>query len=313
MRGKTVFIAGGSAGLGKEIAKQLAAQGADITIFARGQGQLDEAKKEILAERIYLAQTVHAVSIDLGDASKVQDAFKSQDRLPDVLYCVAGGTTHGFFTDLDARDLESCMKKNYFTAAYTAQSILRLWTEDDKAAKTTSQRLRQIIFITSAAAFLGVPGYAAYTASKCAVRALADTLRMEVLRHPDKVSTYTVHCAFPSTFITEAFVEEQKMKPELTKRIEGTLAPIEELEKQYPSATRVAEGIIAGVSRGDFAICDDSPDTSYLFASMIGPSPKRGLGVVDTFLAAYAGWFITPRWRRGWEKMCKREALRARL
>ena len=55
------------------------------------------------------------------------------------------------------------MRNNYFTSAYAAQSILKIWTEDDITAETSSPRHRQIVFINSAAAFLGMPGYAAYT------------------------------------------------------------------------------------------------------------------------------------------------------
>ncbi len=55
------------------------------------------------------------------------------------------------------------MRNNYFTAAYATQSMLKLWTEDDRTTETSSLRLRQIVFINSAAAFLGLPGYAAYT------------------------------------------------------------------------------------------------------------------------------------------------------
>ena len=55
------------------------------------------------------------------------------------------------------------MRNNYFTAAYAAQSMLKMWTEDAEKAEIASPRLRQIVFINSAAAFLGMPGYAAYT------------------------------------------------------------------------------------------------------------------------------------------------------
>ena len=97
---------------------------------------------------------------------QLDGVFRSQARLPDVLYCVAGGTSTelGFITDIDVGDLESCMRNNYFTAAYAAQSILKMWTEDDaQTAQTSSPKLRQIVFINSAAAFLGMPGYVAYT------------------------------------------------------------------------------------------------------------------------------------------------------
>lgn len=44
--------------------------------------------------------------------------------------------------------------------------MLEIWTEDDERVTTTlgpRPRLRQIIFINSAAAFLGSPGSIAYT------------------------------------------------------------------------------------------------------------------------------------------------------
>lgn len=222
------------------------------------------------------------------------------------------------------------MRNNYFTAACAAQSMLKIWTEDDKNAEVLSPRLRQIAFINSAAAFLGLPGYAAYTgelgaakrmhragrsltvpkASKCAVRGLADTLRMEALRLSSPATTYTIHCAFPSTFISPAFIEEQKSKPELTKEMEGTMGSMAELEQRFPSAEKVARGIIAGVERGDFALCDDSMESGLLFANMIGPSPKRGYGVIDSVLATIIGLFVWPviRWR--WDKMCKEDGTR---
>lgn len=69
----------------------------------------------------------------------------------------------GFFTEIDMASLESCMRNNYFTAAYAAHLVLKLWMEDDRAANSSGKKRRQIVFINSAAAFLGIPGYAAYT------------------------------------------------------------------------------------------------------------------------------------------------------
>lgn len=146
-------------------------------------------------------------------------------------------------------------------------------------------------------------------ASKCAVRGLADTLRMEALRLSGPASTYTIHCAFPSNFISPAFVEEQKLKPALTKRMEGTMGSIAELERRFPFAEKVAQKIIAGVERGDFALCDDSMESGLLFTNMIGPSPKRGLGVRDSFLAIVVGLFVWPVFRRRWDKMCKEDGI----
>ena len=141
---------------------------------------------------------------------------------------------------------------------------------------------------------------------------MADTLRMEALRLSGPASTYTIHCAFPSNFISPAFLEEQKSKPKLTKRIEGTTGSRAELEQRFPSAEKVAQRIIAGVERGDLALCDDSMESGLLFANMIGPSPKRGLGVLDSLLAIIVGLFVWPLFRRRWDKMCKQDGIHNR-
>ena len=67
--------------------------------------------------------------------------------------------------DIKAKDLDNCMKNNYYSSAYAAKSMLDIWTEDDKeeAQPGPHPKLRQIIFINSAAAFLGLPGSIAYT------------------------------------------------------------------------------------------------------------------------------------------------------
>ena len=93
----------------------------------------------------------------------MDEIFRSQARLPDILYCVAGGCAAevGFFIDIDTGQLESCMRNNYYTAAFASHCVLKMWQEDDQ--KTTYPRLtpRQIVFVNSATAFLGIPGYAA--------------------------------------------------------------------------------------------------------------------------------------------------------
>lgn len=96
----------------------------------------------------------------------MDEAFKSQPRVPDVVYCVAGGNynQNGFFVDLTAQDLEDCMRNNYFSAANAAKSVMDIWlAEDVSSPRPPQQRRRQLIFINSAAALLGLPGSIAYT------------------------------------------------------------------------------------------------------------------------------------------------------
>ena len=208
--------------------------------------------------------------------------------------------------------------------------MLDIWTEDDKKGNAPASRpkLRQIIFINSAAAFLGLPGSIAYTrkflindrtnysgtatnvilkAAKCAVRALADTLRMEVLRYNCPQSTYSIHCAFPADFVSPGFMLEQNTKTLLAKRIQGVDKPISELQAKFPSSEKVGSQIIAAVDKGEFIICEDSLAASLLFTGMIGPSPKRGWGIIDGLLSLVVGWFAWPILRWKWEAMIRQD------
>jgi 3-dehydrosphinganine reductase len=82
------------------------------------------------------------------------------------LYCTAGGNynENGFLVDITARDLENCMRNNYYSSAFAAKTMLDIWTQADrKGTFSSSPQSRRIVFINSAAAFLGLPGSIAYT------------------------------------------------------------------------------------------------------------------------------------------------------
>jgi len=121
------------------------------------------------------------------------------------------------------------------------------------------------------------------------------------------MSKYTIHCAFPSSVLTPVFFEEQKIKPELTKQIEGSTGPVEKLYKKVPSPEAVVRQIIKGVERGDFGIADDSMDSSLLYATALGTSPKRGFGVFDTVVGIFANLIIWPLYRCYFDWLTKRD------
>ncbi|KAJ8128147.1 hypothetical protein O1611_g5491 [Lasiodiplodia mahajangana] len=167
LHGKTICITGGSGGLGKAIAKLLASRGANITIFARREELLEEARKEILASRVNQGQDVKAIALDLSDYEKVRDTLSGLPRIPDAIYCAAGGNhaENGFLVDVDHNQLDRCMKNNYYATLYPTKVLVDMWTADDKRnlKHDGKPNLRQVIMVSSGAAFLGLPGSIAYT------------------------------------------------------------------------------------------------------------------------------------------------------
>lgn len=123
--------------------------------------------------------------------------------------------------------------------------------------------------------------------------------------------TYAVQCIFAHNYITQTFLEEQKMKPDLCKRIEGmTATDVTTLEKHFPHVAKIAPEIVAAVASNDFAITDKRLEPQFLWAGGIGSSPKRGWGVVDSLLALLAS-LLFPLIRRDIEKKCQGDAFRS--
>lgn len=173
---------------------------------------------------------------------------------------------------------------NYYTSAFLAQSCLRIWLNSPVSPWT-----RHIVFTSSTAAFVGLPGYIAYTPAKVAIRALADTLRQELLLYGDDM--YRVHCSFPGSFVSEALMEEQRTKPELLKSLEGTNMPEAELIRRVPAASEIARKIIKALEKGHTYITVDF-QSSLLLNNMRGPSPRHW-SLYDFILGliAVVGWW----------------------
>lgn len=213
--------------------------------------------------------------------------MKSVGKLPDIVICSAGGAPQhcGFFAEIAPSTITSCLEINYYTSAFLAQSCLRIWLNSPTCTWT-----RHIVFTSSTAAFVGLPGYIAYTPPKVAIRALADTLRQELLLYGD--DKYRVHCSFPGSFVSEALVEEQKLKPELLKSLEGTNMPEAELIQSVPTAAEIAKKIIKALEKGHTYITVDF-QSELLLNNMRGPSPRHwSLYDFIIGLIAVVGWWL---------------------
>ncbi|PWY89858.1 putative steroid dehydrogenase [Aspergillus heteromorphus CBS 117.55] len=293
VHGQTVLIAGGSKGLGRELALQLTAEGANVTILARSSGPLEETRREMLTRVQHPDQAIAAHPVDLTDATEVESLIATLKPLPTILFCVAGGTAEeiGFFADISSQHIKTCMDRNYLSAAYIAHALLCRWLAEPPKSADEKSHPRHLIFTASTAAFLGLPGYVAYTPTKAATRALADTLRQEVLLYRSQ-QEIRVHCSFPGTIYTEAYVEEQRGKPELLKELEGDGSGL--------SPAKVAEKTIHGLKQGRFFITMDF-DTELLLNNMRGPSPRFwavwdwSLGLVGSLAWPFYRWWFDRR------------------
>ena len=74
--GKVVVITGGSAGVGRAIAREMASRGARIALIARGEDRLAATRDELQSH----GAEVIAISADVADATRVESAAERVER-----------------------------------------------------------------------------------------------------------------------------------------------------------------------------------------------------------------------------------------
>jgi 3-dehydrosphinganine reductase len=234
-QGIRALVTGGSSGIGLALARQLAAEGAHVWILARDDERLSRAAETIRAARASADQRVETISVDVADAGAVQAALTpltAQDLLPDLLINCAGAAHPGYAEELGLDIYHWMMDVNYFGTVHVTQALLPAMVQRGSG---------HIAFVSSMAGYLGVFGYAAYGASKFAVKGYSDTLREEM-----RSKGIDISIAYPPDTRTPQYDYENKFKPPETQALSGNVPPME--------ADAVAEGILKGIARHRYAI-----------------------------------------------------------
>jgi short-subunit dehydrogenase len=167
---KVVIITGASSGIGRELAHQLASQGALLALAARNIVRLEEAKAECEQRGGKAVVIPTDVSIQAQCAELVGRTIKEFGRI-DALVNNAGITMWGKFEEIsDLGFLEQIMRVNYFGSMYCTHYALPHLKQ--------SQGL--IVGISSLTGKTGVPTRSGYAASKHAMAGFFDSLRIEL-------------------------------------------------------------------------------------------------------------------------------------
>jgi len=183
-----VLLTGASSGIGRELALQLADQGARLVLAARRAELLDEVAELCRARGGQALSVPTDVSREDECRRLVERAVAAEGRL-DTLIVNAGRTMWSLFADLQTlRPFEEIMQVNYFGSVYCTYYAL-------PHLKKTRGRL---IGVSSLTGKTGVPTRSGYAASKHAMAGFFDTLRIELIG-----SGVTVTMAYPDFVATE--------------------------------------------------------------------------------------------------------------
>lgn len=156
-----VFITGGGHGIGKATAEGLLERGHDVTVLDIEQEYLEDLPDEI---RTYQG--------DVYDQDRVEEVLADEDI--EVLINCAGHQALGAIEDMAIEDIEKHFETNLFGLLAVTKAALPSIRDNDG----------RIINVSSVAGKIVGPFWGAYAASKHAVEAASDALRMELLDEP---------------------------------------------------------------------------------------------------------------------------------
>jgi hypothetical protein len=169
-RGETVLITGASSGIGRELARQFAGDGADLVLISRSEDRLRELAGELAADYGIRAQVVPADLTRPGSADQVVETLARRHTDVDVLVNNAGFGAHGPVAGIGVQRQLEMVEVN--VAALTRLTALLL-------PGMLERRRGGILNVASTAAFLPGPNSAVYYATKAYVLSFTEALAEE--------------------------------------------------------------------------------------------------------------------------------------
>ncbi len=168
--GRVVVVTGASSGIGRELSRQLAAEGALVALVARRAQRLQELVDEIQR----LGGVAKAFPCDLTDAASVallpKSVRQSMGRT-DILVNNAGRGAHGPFDEIDPVTQSEVLRTNLDGVIDCTRAFLPQLQEGGGG---------QLVFVSSVLGRLPAPDHAVYAATKWAVSGLAESLYYEL-------------------------------------------------------------------------------------------------------------------------------------
>ncbi len=166
---QNVMITGASSGLGVEFARQFAAKGANVILVARRVERLNALAAEIRA----MGREARVVEADLfrKEARAMLAQVMAEEKV-DLLVNNAGFGLVGSFEQGPIEECGNMVELNVRALVELSHSALNVFAQHQKPAG--------IINVASTAAFMPIPGFSVYAATKAFVLGFSQSLHEEV-------------------------------------------------------------------------------------------------------------------------------------
>lgn len=189
LAGRVALVTGGSRGIGRAIVERLAADGADVVFFYRGNA---EAAAEVVSTVQGAGGKAEAMQVDVSDAAAVGAAVESliaaRGRI-DVLVNNAGIVRDNLLALLADDDIRAVLDTNVVGVFNVTRAVV---------PHMISRRAGRIVNLSSVAAAKGGRGQSNYAASKGAIEAFTRAMAVELASRG-----IAVNCVAPGVITTE--------------------------------------------------------------------------------------------------------------
>jgi 3-oxoacyl-[acyl-carrier protein] reductase len=194
--GTRALVTGASRGIGRAVARALAARGATVGLAARSTIDLEALAGELPGAHVALTCDV-ALPASVADAVQT---FAARTGGLDLLVANAGIAYYEPIVEQSLATIENMTSVNWLGTVYTVKAALPFLLADGGG---------HIVVMSSGAGLRGFPGAAAYSATKAAQRMFAEALRHELAGTGVSVTT-----VYPGEIRTSLHDHERSRMPQ---------------------------------------------------------------------------------------------------
>jgi short-subunit dehydrogenase len=232
---KVVFITGASSGIGRALAVELGRRGAAVGLLARRA----DALRELAAQVGQAGGRSLALPADVRDALAVRaaaDELRATFGHVDVLVANAGIATTGHITEVRAEDVAEVMNINVVGAASSVAAVL---------PEMLKRGSGQLVAISSLSAYRGLPKSAVYCASKAALSAFFESVRVDL--RGSGIDVTIIHPGFIKTPLTAGRKAQMPYLMELDDATKKIIHAIEARRRSYAFPWQLASIVRAAM------------------------------------------------------------------
>lgn len=199
LSGQTAVVTGGSRGIGRAIALELARQGANVIINYNGSAQKSEEVKREIEENGGTAEIMQCNVADFHGCEQFFQQIIEKYKRVDILVNNAGVTRDGLLMKMSEEEFDTVIDTNLKGTFHCMRFVTR---------QMIKQRYGRVINISSVVGVAGNAGQANYAASKAGVIGLTKSAARELASR--KITVNAIAPGFIETDMTKKLSDKVK-------------------------------------------------------------------------------------------------------